>query len=83
MGAIMQELDFKAEEWLSLSLEFRVKKCRFLAAEATKDAVKAPAETRTLYADLAHRWLALADDIAAVDAQVAQNLSPLRTQSAA
>ena len=79
----MQELDFKAEEWLSLSLELRAKKCRFLAAEATKDAVKAPAETRALYADLARQWLTLADEIAAVDVQVAQNLSPLRTQSAA
>jgi len=58
------EPNFKAEEFLSLSPQERVRWCRRMAQEAESLAITANAELGAAYADLAKQWSLLADEIA-------------------
>jgi len=57
------EPNFKAEEFLRLSPQERVKWCRRMAQEAENLAATANANLRTAYADLARQWSLLAEEI--------------------
>ena len=58
------EPNFKAEEFLSLTPQERVKWCRRMAQEAETLASTANSELRAAYADLAKQWALLAEEIA-------------------
>lgn len=55
--------DFDASEFLGLSPEERMKKCRMLSESAAKLAVESPQSTRAIYSDISHQWRLLAQAI--------------------
>jgi len=58
------ETRFTAEEFLRLTPEERVQKCRAMAAQAEKLAASGPSKMKTACLDLAKQWATLADEIA-------------------
>ena len=62
-GAMSLELDFKGDDFRSLSREEQISKCHEMAREATRLAANGNAERHTEYSDLAASWSALAHDM--------------------
>jgi len=55
-----------AAEFMSLSLDQRVAKCRAMAAEAERFAATAEDHMRDAYLDLATKWSELGDEMASI-----------------
>ena len=67
LGAVGQvltvESDFQSGEFIRLSINDRIRKCRAMAREAEDLAALADRDVREVYMDLAQQWLALAHEI--------------------
>ena len=61
--------DVSSIDFGSLSPEGRIAKCHEMAAEATRLAANASAETRTGYSELAAQWSALASEMESAESQ--------------
>jgi hypothetical protein len=59
----MHRLDFSSSEFVSLTLEERIGRCRAMAAEAQSLAASGIGQGRDAYLDLATKWTALADEM--------------------
>ena len=56
---------FAADEWVTLSVEERIRRCRLMAEEAMTLAATDRTSSRQHYVDLAKQWTDLADDMQA------------------
>jgi hypothetical protein len=56
-------MDLRADEFLMLSVEGRIRKCRALAENARQVAASADPSLRSDYIQLAHDWSELADEM--------------------
>jgi hypothetical protein len=56
---------FSAGEWVTLSVEERIRRCRLMAEEAMTLAVADHTSVRQHYIDLAKQWADLADEMQA------------------
>jgi hypothetical protein len=54
---------FNAEEWETLSIEHRIRRCRLMAEEAMKLAQSTSPTVAELYLEIAGNWLKLADEM--------------------
>jgi len=59
----MYRQDFSSSEFLSLTPEDRIGRCRAMAAESQSLAASAIGDVRDAYLDLAAKWTALADEM--------------------
>ena len=59
----MHRLDFSSSEFVSLTLEERIGRCRAMAAEAQSLAASGIGQWRDAYLDLAAKWSDLADEM--------------------
>jgi hypothetical protein len=56
-------MDFRADEFLALPVEGRIRKCRALAENARQVAASTDLSFRSDYMQLAYHWSELADEI--------------------
>jgi len=54
---------FESNEWATLSVEARIRRCRLMAAEAVAFAQTDHTSMRQRYLELAKQWTDLADDM--------------------
>ena len=59
----MHRLDFNSSEFLGLTLEERIGRCRAMAAESQSLAASGIGEVRDAYLNLAAKWTDLADEM--------------------
>nr|ACN58752.1 hypothetical protein AKSOIL_0074 [uncultured bacterium BLR3] len=62
-GALPMDFRFAAGEWITLSPEERINRCRLMAAEAHSLAAVESTRMRPHYLELAKQWTALADEM--------------------
>ena len=62
-GALHMDLRFAAGEWITLSPEERINRCRLMAAEAHSLAAVESSKMRPHYLEPAKQWTALADEM--------------------